>query len=288
MAAPRRLLRAWNLRARKPLGQHFLDDEAAADRIVAHARLSDDDVVLEIGAGLGALTVRLVRRAAAVYAVERDAALIPLLQSELPSAHRHRVTLLSQDILRVDLDAIAAKEGRPLVVVGNLPYNISSQILVRLIHHRSSIDRAVLMFQSELAQRLMASPGGRDYGRLTVMLRYCADIERLMGVGGGQFYPKPKIDSTVVGVCFRPPPVQFAGDERFFFRVIKAGFSKRRKTLKNALASSDLALDAEAARQALVRSGIDPQRRAETLDVAEFVKLSNGLAQAVETQAPDH
>jgi 16S rRNA (adenine1518-N6/adenine1519-N6)-dimethyltransferase len=161
--------------------------------------------------------------------------------------------------------------------MGNLPYNISSQILVKLINSRTVVNRAILMFQKELAQRIIAPPGGKDYGRLTVMLNYCADLNKLATIDAALFFPKPKVDSEVLEIKFNNLLQERANYEEFLFRVIKAAFGKRRKTLKNALAGSQLNVTGDTALRALDLAGIDPVRRAETLAVSEFVALSNCL-----------
>ncbi|MGW8186424.1 MAG: 16S rRNA (adenine(1518)-N(6)/adenine(1519)-N(6))-dimethyltransferase RsmA, partial [Desulfobacterales bacterium] len=177
MTSPRALLQAWNIRADKRLGQHFLNDPVAAAVIVQAAAISSRDVVLEIGAGLGALTVLAARKAARIYAVEKDARLAEFLKTEFTANGLNNVILINKNILRVDIRALAAEAGGQLVVIGNLPYNISSQILVQLISVREAVKQAVLMFQMELAERLTAGPGGRDYGRLSVMIQYCAELK---------------------------------------------------------------------------------------------------------------
>lgn len=275
MTSPRTLLQAWDMPARKNLGQHFLADSAVADAIVAAAEITAADVVLEIGAGLGALTIPAARLAKHVCAVEKDPRLVELLKTELALYRLANVTVLEADILSVDLQQLADRFGAPRIVLGNLPYNISSQILVRLIQQRHGVRLAMLMFQKELAERLRASPGGRDYGRLSVMLQYCAAVRTRLVVEAKRFFPRPKVDSEVLEIRFlKPPPVP---DEGWFFQVIKAAFGQRRKTLKNALTGSDLGVSARQTGNALTAAGIDPKRRAETLSVEEFVALSNAL-----------
>ncbi|HPA14805.1 MAG TPA: 16S rRNA (adenine(1518)-N(6)/adenine(1519)-N(6))-dimethyltransferase RsmA [Desulfobacterales bacterium] len=277
MTTPRILLEAWNIRAKKQLGQHFLIDPSTAGMITKRAGVMQDDIVLEIGSGLGALTVPIAGIAKKVYAVEKDWRIIPLLKNELLANDLHNVILIEQDILRLDIKKLAEAEGRKILVTGNLPYNISSQVLVRLIRSRDAVCRAVLMFQKELAQRIIAPPGSRDYGRLSVMLGYCAEIKRLAEIKALLFFPKPKVDSEVLEIKFRTVLENPATDEAFFFRVIRAAFGKRRKTLKNALSGSELEIDSETVREAFITVGIDPSRRAETLTVSEFVALSNRL-----------
>ncbi len=232
---------------------------------------------MEIGAGLGALTIPVAQIAEKVYAVDKDRNILDILKTELSANNLTNVVLMEKNILNVDIQALAETVGRKIIVMGNLPYNISSQILVRLITSRIVVSRAVLMFQKELAQRIRALPGCKEYGRLTVMLRYCSDIKKLADVKASLFFPKPKVDSEVLEIEFKTLTEHSAIDEAFLFRVVKAGFGNRRKTLRNALAASELKIDSKTAAQLLKCSNIDPVRRAETLSVEEFVRLSNTL-----------
>ncbi len=280
MRSPRVLLAAHNIRPKKSLGQNFLTDPNMAAMILSRAGLLSHDVVLEIGAGLGALTIPLAHRVKQVYAVEKDRQILDILKTELLVNNLANVVPLEKDILNLDIQDLARKSQHHIIVMGNLPYNISSQVLVRLVKSRKAVKKAVLMFQKELAQRLNAPPGCKEYGRLTVMLRYCSDITKLADVSASLFFPKPKVDSEVLEFSFKSHPTYLADDETFLFRVIKAAFGNRRKILKNALAASELRMDAHAAEHLLQRSGIDPGRRAETLSVEEFVNLSNTLNRA--------
>jgi 16S rRNA (adenine1518-N6/adenine1519-N6)-dimethyltransferase len=277
MTSPANLLKAWNIRARKELGQNFLKDITIAGGIVDLAGVGPRDVVVEIGAGLGVMTVVLGRRAQQVIAVEKDRALVPLLRSELLAQALTQVRILEEDILKVDLVEIAEGKSSQLIVLGNLPYNISSQVVVRLIRQRQVVKRAVLMFQKELAQRLCAAPGSKTYGRLSVLLQYCAEIKYLREIRAEQFHPKPNVDSAVIGITFKPGIAPAAVDEALFARVVQAAFGQRRKTLRNALAGGFLPLNHKESAALLGASGIDPRRRAETLSVAEFVALSNRI-----------
>jgi len=276
MTSPRVLLRGWQIRPKKQLGQNFLAAPDIAAKIAAKAGLSMEDTVLEIGAGLGALTIPLARCAGKVYAVETDRRVVPLLKTELLAAGLENVQIIEKDILQMDISALAQQYRTQLTIMGNLPYHISSQVLVKLIKHRQWINRAVVMFQKELAQRLIAAPGDKRYGRLTVVLTYAAKVERLYELTADQFFPKPKIDSTVVKVVFKPAE-KAADDEELLFDVIKAAFGQRRKTVKNALSGSFLSVDPHAAESALIQAGIDPQRRAETLSVEEFIRLADQI-----------
>jgi 16S rRNA (adenine1518-N6/adenine1519-N6)-dimethyltransferase len=281
MTSPRNLLKAWDLKPKKRMGQNFLTDPSTAQTIVPRANLMADDTVLEIGAGLGALTVPLSRVVKKVYAVEKDRQLIELLRTELLANRISNCEIITQNILEMDLHAFATANAVQLTVIGNLPYGISSQILIKLIQSRHIISRAVLMFQKELAQRIAAKPGGKQYGRITAMLGYCADIRRLANISSTVFYPPPKVDSAVIEINFRSTSAYGSHDETMLFRVIKAAFGNRRKTLKNALAAGDLSIDTQLILQALSAAGIDPVRRAETLSPSEFVALSVCLKEAM-------
>ena len=277
MTSPKILLSAHNIRPKKQFGQNFIVDPAFADMIVGRAGISSEDIILEIGAGMGALTVPLARKAKMIFAVERDSRIIGILNAQILAGGFTNVSIIEEDILDIDIDALSEDAGGNIIVMGNLPYNISSQILVRLIHSRENVSRAVLMLQKELSQRITAQAGCKDYGRLSVMLSYCSDIRKLIDVKASVFYPRPKVDSEILELKFIKEIQDQAADELFFFKVIKAGFGNRRKTLKNALNASELNIGADAATRVLEESGIDPIRRAETLTVEEFVKLSNNL-----------
>jgi 16S rRNA (adenine1518-N6/adenine1519-N6)-dimethyltransferase len=278
MTSPKTLLSAWNIRAKKKLGQHFLSDPSTAQMIVARSKISPDDIVLEIGAGLGALTIPLAQAAASVYAVEKDQRIHGLLKAELLVKKVSNVTLIPEDILQVDYRPFFEDCGRQLLVCGNLPYNISSQVIIQLIRSRNYVTRAILMFQKELAQRLTAQPGTKDYGRLAVMLRYCADVKTIATLNASVFFPAPKIASEVLEFSFRNTLDYPEHDEAMLFQVVKAAFGNRRKTLKNALAASGLRIDPKIALRALEMAGINPSRRAETLSVPEFIALQINLS----------
>jgi len=276
MTSPRVLLAAWQMHARKQLGQHFLENPATSEMLVNRCRVMPEDIVLEIGAGLGALTVPVARIAKKVYAVEKDHKIISLLKTELALNSLFNVILIEKDILKVKIEEFAEEANPKILVLGNLPYNISSQVLVKLLKSRNAVSRAILMFQKELAQRITAHPGCREYGRLTVMLNYCAKIKKVADIKASQFFPRPKVDSEVLEITFKDN-LKYSDDEEFLYRVIKAAFGQRRKNLKNALAGSELHIAAETSRHVLENAGIDPTRRAETLTVEEFVRLKDIL-----------
>ena len=280
MTSPLTLLKAWNVKPNKTLGQNFLIHPGTSDAIVKAAHITLDHTVLEIGSGLGALTRPLAKASKHLYAVEKDARLADLLKTELLVANISNVDIQVKNILQLSIEELTGNTSEKIIVVGNLPYNISSQILIKLIHSRNHISHAIVMFQKELASRIMEPPGSKKYGRISTMLQYCADITKVMTVAADQFYPKPKIDSMVLRIAFKDQPDYPATDEGHLFQVIKAAFGQRRKTLKNALQGSELHLSSDVAASVLKQAGIDPSRRAETLGIEEFVKLSNAILNA--------
>ena len=277
MTTPRITLAAWNMHAKKKYGQNFLSDPSVPAVIAERACIAPEDLVVEIGPGLGALTVPMAKKASRIVAIEKDQEILPVLRSELLASGIENVDVLNEDILKVDLAAIAKSHGRPMIVAGNLPYNISSQILIQMIRERRWVKKAIFMFQKELAQRITAPEGTRHFGRMAAMLGYCSKIRTLVRVDSSKFFPRPKVDSEVIEVEFLPQPTHCADDEGLLFGVIKAAFGKRRKNLRNALSNSELSISAGEAQEILARSGIEVNRRAESLCVKEFVDLSNAL-----------
>ena len=277
MTSPRITLAAWDMHAKKKFGQNFLNDPSVPEMIADRAKIAEDDLVVEIGPGLGALTVPLANRAARVCAIEKDAQILPLLRSELLASGVENVEIINEDILKVSLTEIAEAHGRPIIVVGNLPYNISSQILIQMMRERRWVKRAIFMFQKELAERITAPEGTRNFGRMAAMLGYCAKIRTLVRVDSSKFFPRPKVDSEVIEVSFLDEPAHVAEDEALLYGVIKAAFGKRRKNLRNALSNSELPLTPVEAEEVLIRAEIAVNRRAESLTVEEFVRLTNAL-----------
>ena len=276
-ASPKILLRRLGLRPRKAWGQHFLLHPHQARRIVAALDLKGEETVVEIGPGLGALTVFLAGEARQVVALERDPALAQFLEEEL-SPQNPQVRILCQDALTFDFLKCGRDAGQPLIVAGNLPYQITSPLLFKLMEAKAAVSRAVLMMQQEVGDRLLASPGTKDYGVLSVLLQYHFSLERLFSLGPGNFYPPPQVDSVVLRLTPREA-VPSAREEALLSRVVKAAFALRRKTLNNTLVSRAPAfgLTPETMRAIFLTLDIDPGRRGETLSVAQFVALSNAI-----------
>ncbi len=272
MTHPGQLLKREKLYAGKEMGQNFLSSPGTAQMIVDRIGISGDATVLEIGPGLGALTIPLARKAARVTAVELDRRMIPLLKEELEQEEISNVTVINQNIMKTDFKEIAG--GKKLVVMGNLPYNISSQILFRLVKERENIEKAFLMFQKELATRIIASPGGRDYSRLSAVVQYAANVGFVADIKPTAFFPKPEVHSTVLRFDFLESADMSPSMEELLFGVIKSAFSKRRKSLKNSMVGGDLGLEKPIVIEALKNASIVPERRAETLSVEEFKALA--------------
>ena len=275
MPSLKKLLDKYNFRPGKQLGQNFLNDPGISEMIVKLSGVSKADVVLEIGAGPGVLTVPFALKAKKVYAVEKDVRLAHILKAEIYIRGILNTEVIEKDFLQVNIEDLAKNYKDKIIAAGNLPYNISSQILIKLAMSRKSIRRAVVMLQKELAHRILEKPGSKEYGRISVVMQYFSDLKKLMEVGAEKFYPKPKVDSTVLLIDFKERPDSPADNLELFFKTVKAAFSHRRKTLKNALKGSELHLESDIADDLLKKADIDPGRRAESLEIDEFVRLSN-------------
>jgi 16S rRNA (adenine1518-N6/adenine1519-N6)-dimethyltransferase len=273
--SPKQYHRLSGVGPRKRFGQHFLVQPKVAERIVDSARLNPSDVVVEIGPGLGALTQFILPKIRRLHLVELDRDLADYLSVNIPSSEC-AVSVHQQDAMDFDFRLLSETEGQPLVVLGNLPYNISSPLIFHLLESRAGIQKAVFMLQREVGDRLAASPGKKDYGVLSVLLGAYGKVSRLFPVGRGQFHPPPKVDSLVVLIDFRKdPPVDIPSFE-FFRKLVNTAFQQRRKTLHNSLkalvSNRPHFLD-----EAFSKTGIDPKRRPETLSPEEFQSLGKAL-----------
>ena len=270
----RTLLDRYGLRAKKSFGQNFLVSDRAFRAIVDATVRTDEDWIVEIGAGLGTLTARLAERVpeGKVIALERDPDMIRVLRAELAGVDN--VEINDVDALRYDLRMAAKWRGDKIAVCGNLPYHIASQLIFKVIDAREHVTHAVMMIQKEMADRLVASPGTKEYGALGVMVRTYADVTTVAKVGAGSFVPPPKIDSTVVKLVPLAQTRAPITDEKHYSAVVHAAFGQRRKTLRNALRA---VFDEAAVDAALAATKIDGIRRGETLDIAEFAALAAAI-----------
>lgn len=264
-------------RPSKRLGQHFLRDRGLIDAIISRAGFHPSDRILEIGAGLGALTLPLAASVRHISAVEKDRRLTAMLNERLTREGIRNVTLINEDILKLDFDELPSHPGEKIHVIGNLPYNISSPVIEKLITHRHHIARAILMFQLELAHRLLASPGNKTYGAMTVMIRYHASVSPLVEVPGEAFYPKPKVGSMVLELDFERPHPSRANDEENFKKIVRGAFAHRRKTILNSFKGALFPCRIDEVLKALEKCDIDPRERAETLSIDDFICLSAAL-----------
>jgi 16S rRNA (adenine1518-N6/adenine1519-N6)-dimethyltransferase len=256
------------------LGQNFLIDAQAIERIAASLGDLTDRTVVEIGPGAGALTSTLAVRAGHVLAIELDAALAVHLRTEFPA---DRVTVHQQDVLNFDFAAASAAAGERLCVVGNLPYGITSQILLKLAASHAALDRAILMVQREVADRIIAGPGSRDYGLLSVTVQLYGPPENLFTLPPASFMPPPDVYSTVFRWRFAPRLKELDLDEGSFLRFVRKAFAQKRKTLVNNLRAAGFSpVDVASA---LARAAIDPRARAEALPIEAFAALWHSLKQ---------
>jgi len=252
-------------RPRKRFGQHFLHDPIVIDKIVHAVNPQPGDLLLEIGPGLGAITLPLLRRAGRLMAVELDRDVIPRLQEA--ARNLGELEVIQADALDFDYCAVTAT-GQQLRLVGNLPYNISTPLLFRLLQHKACIRDMHFMLQKEVVLRMAAGPGGKDYGRVSVMLQAGAQVQHLFDIGRGAFRPPPRVESSFVRLLPHPRPPFPIDDHARFAALVAAAFSQRRKTLRNSLRDFLNAGQIHAA-------GIDPGARAETLWPAQFALLAN-------------
>lgn len=270
------IIQKHDFRLTKSLGQNFLVDQNILDKIVQAAEVTKEDIVFEVGTGIGTLTHELAVRAKKVVAIEIDRALIPILEETLSDVDN--VEIVNQDILKTDLKHLAQEfaEERSIKVVANLPYYITTAIIMKFLESNIRLDSFVLMIQKEVADRITAKPSTKDYGSLTVAIQYYAQSELISKVPRNAFIPPPNVDSSVIRLRIRSERDIQVRDEQLFFKVIRGSFSKRRKTIQNALSTyEDFTKDVVI--EALTRADIDPKRRGETLTIDEFAKLTNSM-----------
>lgn len=258
----------------KSLGQNFLIDDNVIDKIIDGARVKEGDKVIEVGPGIGTLTREMAKRAEKVVAVEIDKNLIPILKETL--ADFDNTEVVNEDILKVDINKLVDEKlsGGPVKLIANLPYYITTPIVMKFLEEDIPVTDIVVMVQKEVADRMNAVPSTKDYGALSVAVQYYCDTEIVAKAPRHMFIPQPKVDSTVIGLHIREERKYKADNEQLFFKTVKAAFGQRRKTLLNSLSSMGV-LDKAKIKEVLAEAGIDEKRRGETLSIEEFANLSN-------------
>lgn len=268
----KQVLAKHDFKFKKSLGQNFLTDKNILQKIVTAAEVSEEDVVLEVGPGAGALTQALAEKAFQVMAVELDQTLLPILKETLQDYPN--VVVVQGDILKLNIQELMSHyPQKRWKLVANLPYYITTPVIMRFLEEKIPLRSLTVMVQKEVAERMAAQPGGKDFGMLSVSVQYYTKPRLVTIVPKTVFVPQPEVDSAVICLAMREKPAVEVPSEKDFFRVVKAAFSQRRKTLRNALLGS-LGIEKELLEEILAKSGIEGNRRGETLSLEEFAKLA--------------
>lgn len=274
------LMKKYGITANKKLGQNFLIDENVIDTIVNTSEISSDDLVIEIGPGLGTLTQKLLQKAGKVIAIELDERMISILKDRFFIYHNFEI--INEDVLKVDLNKLIKENKEQLglkrtKIVANLPYYITTPIIMKLLEEKLNIESITVMIQKEVADRLTAIPGGKNSGAITYTVYYYATSEEVLTVPNNSFIPEPEVESEVIKLNLRKEPVIKVKDEKKFFSLIKSAFMQRRKTLLNAIGNSGLNTTKEQMEQILKELDIDTKVRGEALTIDQFAKISEKL-----------
>ena len=271
------LMKKYNLTANKKLGQNFLVDSEAINSIVASANLTKKDMVIEIGPGLGTLTSMLIEKAGKVIAIELDDRMIKILGDRFLLYDNFE--LINEDVLKVDLSSLIEKnsEFENIKVVANLPYYITTPIIMKLLENRLKIESITIMIQKEVAERIVATPGSKLSGAITYSVHYYAEPEKIALVPNTSFIPSPEVDSEVIKLNIRKSPPVKIDNEKLFFNVIKASFMQRRKTLSNGLVNGGIVKNKAKAIEILKNMGLEENVRGEELTIEQFANLSNKI-----------
>ena len=264
------LVKKYNFKFSKSLGQNFLIDDSVLTDIVEGAEVNKDDLIIEIGPGVGSLTAQLIGKAKKVVSIELDNDLIPILQEEL--GQYENFTLIHKDALKVDFNEIIGDE-KSVKLVANLPYYVTTPIIVKLLKEGYNFKSLTIMIQKEVAERMNAEPGNKDYGALSLLVQYYCNTSIVRRVPPNCFIPRPKVDSIVIRLDKLDSPRVKVDNEKLFFDIIRNSFNMRRKTLWNGVKSIGPAK--EKLEEAFEKAGVDPKRRGETLSIEEFATLSN-------------
>ncbi|WP_027623601.1 16S rRNA (adenine(1518)-N(6)/adenine(1519)-N(6))-dimethyltransferase RsmA [Clostridium lundense] len=260
----------YNFKFTKSLGQNFLIDSQVLMDIVDGAEVNKNDFIIEIGPGVGTLTKELLKVSKKVTAIELDSDLVPILKEELKEYENF--SIINKDALKVDFDEVIGKE-ESVKLVANLPYYVTTPIIAKLLNEHYKFKSLTIMIQKEVGERIAAEPNTKEYGALSLLVQYYCDIKVIRKVSPASFIPRPKVDSIVIRLDRLDTPKVKVEDEKLFFKIIRASFNMRRKTLWNALKS--LGINKDLLEKALEEAGIDPKRRGETLSINEFGKLSD-------------
>lgn len=268
------IIKKYGFKMTKSLGQNFLINENILDKIIESADISSDDVVLEIGTGIGTLTQRLCENAKKVIAVEIDRNLIPILNETL--SNYDNITIINKDILKTDINEELKNLSinQKIKVVANLPYYITTPIIMKVLEDKVNVDCMVLMLQKEVADRMNASPSTKDYGSLSIAVQYYCDTAIVCKVPKSSFIPEPNVDSLVLKLVVNEKRKVDISNEDLFFKIVRGSFSKRRKTILNSLSNYEDLGDKDKIQKLLEISGIDSKRRGETLSIYEFANLA--------------
>lgn len=264
-----------DFRFTKSLGQNFLIDANILDKIIRASDIGENDIVIEVGTGIGTLTKELAERAKKVYAIEIDKKLIPIVEET--TSQYNNIVLINKDFLETQLTDIVEEKNSPVKVIANIPYYITTPIIMKCLESEIFVDTLVLMIQKEVAERLSASASTKQYGSLSVAVQYYANVEFVSKVSKTSFYPVPNVDSGIVKLRKKPETDLTLKDKELFFQVTRGSFAKRRKTILNSLIGYTDFFTKELVKKALEHAEIDPKRRGESLDIIEFAKLSNSF-----------
>ena len=278
----RYILKKYNIKANKRLGQNFLINDNVIENIVKAAEVTEDDLIIEIGPGLGTLTSKLLEKAGKVIAVELDENMIKILEDRFKLYKNFY--LINEDILKIDLKELIASNLNNLKkvkIVANLPYYITTPIIMKLLEDKLAIDSITVMVQKEVADRITARPGDKLSGAITYSVNYYAETEKVILVGKESFIPSPEVDSEVIKLNIRKEPPVNVENEEIFFKLIKASFMQRRKTLQNALTNSGIVTDKEVVRKVFDKMKLKPDIRGEKLTIEEFARLANLIAKGL-------
>jgi 16S rRNA (adenine1518-N6/adenine1519-N6)-dimethyltransferase len=274
MPSIKRELAEYGLTPRKRWGQHFLVDRNVLNKVIRTAELDKGDVILEIGPGLGEMTLALARQVKKVIAVEIDRKLVKILKEK--TADFSNILVIEADVLKISFEQLYRQGDQQFKVVANLPYQISTPLLFRFIESRDLFSSLILMLQREVAERMIASPGGKDYGPLSIFTQSVSDLSIQFHIKSSAFFPPPKVESAVIHMVWKERPLVGPEEEGWFKKVVKGCFSYRRKRLINALRHADLPLPEDLEKR-IEKIGVDPERRPETLTIQEFVCLADAL-----------